>query len=248
MGHFLGIHLSRRNTDYYYCLLDAEMQVRVLEQGHFDEVLSYAAGEDTSVVAVDAPAHINAGLMQREDFRSQFIPAPATNRWMDLRVGEYELVRRRMKISRTPGGKGACPQWIQRGLELHEALRGLGYTPFPAQSDRMIVEVPAEAAFQAMLGAPLLPESSTEGRIQRQLLLWRLGVQIDDPMQAFEEVTRYKLERGKFPFSNICSCGQLLAIAAAFVAWLCEKRPEEVQAYGREEEGVITLPLQLIHS
>jgi hypothetical protein len=246
MDHFLGTHIESRSLDYDYCLLNSELEVRVLEKGHFDEILAYASGEDTAVVAIDAPARVNAGLMQHEHYRQKFKPPPTPNRWINLRFGEYELVRQRMKVSRTPANKGACPQWMQLGIDLHEAVSELGYTPYPLQSEKIVLEVPAEASFQSLLGKPLLPSQSTEGRIQRQLLLWRLGVQIGDPMEAFEEVTRYRLERGKFPFGNICSPAQLCAMMAAFTAWLVRKRPDQIQNYGEEEEGLLVLPVQLI--
>jgi hypothetical protein len=67
-------------------------------------------------------------------------------------------------------------------------------------------------------------------------------------MKAFEEVTRYRLERGKFPFGNVCSSAQLYAMMAAYTAWLVSKRPDQIQKYGQEEEGLLVLPVQLIHN
>lgn len=248
MEHFLGIHISRLHSDFYYCLLNQDLEIRTLEKGHLDEVLSYAASDDTGITALDAPSSLNKGFMREERYRSQFDPPPTMNRWVNLRLGEYELVRKRMKITHTPANKGACPQWMKKGIDLHEDVKRIGYVPYPIKADKVCMEVPGEAAFQSLLGRRLLPVKTTEGRIQRQLLLWRMGLQVADPMLAFEEITRYRLERGQFPFREILSAGELLSMVCAFVAWLSKNRPNQVQSSGMEEEGLIVLPVQLIHN
>ena len=106
--------------------------------------------------------------------------------------------------------------------------------------------MPAEAAFHSALGKRLRSKSTLEGRIQRQLLLWKQGLNISDPMSAFEEITRYRLERGIFPFQDICSLEILQAIVIAFVAWLAGNHPEKLITKGEMSEGRISLPVKLI--
>lgn len=49
-----------------------------------------------------------------------------------------------------------------------------------------------------MTGAVPQPET-LEGLIQRQLVLFEAGMRIKDPMDFFEEITRYKMVKGIFP-------------------------------------------------
>ena len=47
--------------------------------------------------------------------------------------------------------------------------------------------------FSALLHKKLLSRRTLEGRIQRALVLYDQGLQINDPMEFFEEITRYRL-------------------------------------------------------
>ncbi len=247
MENYLGVYVSRTCAGKYsYCLLNQALELRALEDGELPEVLAYAAGEETRISAVDAPSHLNTGLMGRDVYRSQFSPPPAPGRWSDLRFGEYELVRRQMKVSHTPATLGACPQWMRAGFKLYEQLEQMGYASQPAETVKRWLEVQGSAAFQSLLGTGLLPEETVEGRIQRQLLLWRAGLHLPDPMDAFEEITRHRLERGQFPFRSIYSAERLQALVIAYTAWLAGNHPQKVQEFGEIEEGKISLPARLI--
>ena len=247
MNNYLGVHVSRRRDRYWFCILGDDLSVRVLERGSLTEVLGYAAGEDTRAAGIDAPVVVNSGLMARDEVRQRFSPPPAENRFTNLRLGEYELVRKKMKIYRTADSKGACPKWMRNGFRLYARLAGLGYQAYLGEESGLgWLEVPSEAAFHAVIGQSLLPVEGLEGRIQRQLLLWKLGVQVPDPMEAFEEITRYRMERGKFPFQRIHTSAEQLAIMCAFMAWTVEKNPAHLVQVGAEEEGKLTLPVKLI--
>ena len=248
MTNYLGVSFPRKKNHFCFCLLDDDLNIRTAANGLIDEVLAYASAEDTNFAAVSAPSSINKGLMQKDEYRNRFSPPPLHGRWLNLRLAEYELVRDGAKITHTPDSLAACPDWIRKGFIFYHQLSLLGFQPFPkSESKRYWLEVPAEAAFFSILGQRLRSKSTLEGRIQRQLLLWKQGLNISDPMGAFEEITRYRLERGKFPFQDICSLEILQAVVIVFVVWLAGNHPEKVLTKGELSEGRISLPVQLIH-
>jgi hypothetical protein len=86
--------------------------------------------------------------------------------------------------------------------------------------------------YRNWIGQTPLPRRSLEGRLQRALVLYEQGLRIDDPMEIFEEITRYKLIRGIFRLESIYSSKELDALAAAYLAWLSANRPERIALTG----------------
>ena len=72
-----------------------------------------------------------------------------------------------------------------------------------------------------------------EGRLQRALILYEQALRIEDPMEIFEEITRYKLIKGNFRLENLYSSKELDALAAAYLAWMTVNRPEQIVAKGK---------------
>lgn len=101
----------------------------------------------------------------------------------------------------------------------------------------------AQVAFWCLLGNEPLPRQSTEGRLQRQLLLYDCGLQIRDPMLFFEEITRRRLRQGRLLWEWIYTPPELDALMAAYVAHLVMRKPEHIWRIGDSEEGVICLPV-----
>ncbi|MGZ9226270.1 MAG: hypothetical protein ACXW4M_12030, partial [Anaerolineales bacterium] len=62
-------------------------------------------------------------------------------------------------------------------------------------------------------------------RIQRALVLYDQGLQINDPMEFFEEITRYKLIQGILPLENLYASKELDALVAAYIAWMTVNKP-----------------------
>jgi hypothetical protein len=103
-----------------------------------------------------------------------------------------------------------------------------GFKPFSRKnSTRQWLEANAQDCYRAIQSG-LLPRRTLEGRIQRALILYEEGLQINDPMDYFEEITRHKLMQGILPSENIYSARQLDALIAAYVAWMAENRSERV--------------------
>ena len=93
-------------------------------------------------------------------------------------------------------------------------------------------ETSAQDCYHQWVGQNPLPRRSLEGRLQRALALFEQGLRIEDPMDIFEEITRYKLIKGIFRLDNIFSSKELDALAAAYLAWQSVNRPERVVAAG----------------
>ncbi|HLO29511.1 MAG TPA: hypothetical protein VK249_10270 [Anaerolineales bacterium] len=118
-------------------------------------------------------------------------------------------------------------------LDFKKKLAQAGFKPYARKSHpRQWWQTNAQDCFLALIGQNLLPRHSLEGRLQRALILYEQGVQIEDPMEIFEEITRYKLLQGLLPFEKIYSSRQLDTLAAAYVAWLVPNQTELTLAIG----------------
>ena len=93
------------------------------------------------------------------------------------------------------------------------------------------IETNAQDCYRA-LQPKLLPNRTLEGRIQRGLILYDEGLQIKDPMDYYEEITRHKLMQAELPHEDIFSTKQLDALISAYVAWLAVHRPEDIVIRG----------------
>jgi hypothetical protein len=91
-------------------------------------------------------------------------------------------------------------------------------------------ETNTQACYRDWIGQDPLPRRTLEGRLQRALILYEHGLRIEDPMEIFEEITRYKLVRGTFRLENIYSSKELDALLAAYLAWMSVNRPERIVA------------------
>jgi hypothetical protein len=93
-------------------------------------------------------------------------------------------------------------------------------------------ETNAQDWYRVWIGEKPLPRRTLEGRLQRALILYEQALRIEDPMEIFEEITRYKLLKGIFRLENVYSSKELDALAAAYLAWMTVNRPEQIVAKG----------------
>ena len=100
-------------------------------------------------------------------------------------------------------------------------------------------ETNAQDCYRGWLGQNPLPRRTLEGRLQRALVLYEQALRIEDPMEIFEEITRYKLIKGVFQLENVYSSKELDALAAAYLAWMIANRPERIVV-----QGEFVLPVQ----
>jgi hypothetical protein len=100
-------------------------------------------------------------------------------------------------------------------------------------------EINAQDFYRKWLGQNPVPRRTLEGRLQRALVLYEQALRIEDPMDIFEEITRYKLIKGSFRLENVYSSKELDALVAAYVAWMSVNRPERIVL-----RGELVLPAQ----
>lgn len=238
---FVGIETASGRKAFTYAALGPDLRLVALAEGELDEVAGFLADQHSSVVAINAPSHLNAGVV-RTAVAGRSRPKRAL-RGVELRAAERELHARGIAVNGTPATEALCPPWIQLGFLLYRKLSKLGFKPFPDESaSHQWLETHPHAAFCALLGCAPLPKPTLEGRLQRALAIYERGVRIRDPMSFLEEITRHRLLHGTLPMELTLSPAQLDALVAAYTAWLAAAKPAELTRLGNQQEGFIMLP------
>jgi hypothetical protein len=125
-------------------------------------------------------------------------------------------------------------------IDFKSQIAQMGFKPFSNKDNaKQWFETKAQDCYREWIGQNPLPRRILEGRLQRALILYEQGLRIDDPMEIFEEITRYKLIQGIFRLENIFSSKELDALAAAYLAWISINRPERIVS-----KGEFVLPAQ----
>lgn len=237
---FVGIDPTSAHKSFTYAALDKGLNLIALSDGELDDVMAFVGGHASAIVAVNAPAGLNRGLVR--DKKKELFKSLKT-RALGFRVAELDLRERGIPISGTPATVSACPAWVQAGFTLYRKLEKMGFKKYPAdQSPHQVLETQPHAAFCVMAGVVPQSKPSLEGKIQRQLLLYEAGLRIKDPMDFFEEITRHKMLKGTWPLDMLYQPEQLDALVAAYTAWYATHRPDDISAVGDRKEGMIVLP------
>jgi hypothetical protein len=238
---FIGITPVSGHKSFAYAALDRDLNPIALADGEMGEVTAYVAGQDAAVVAVNAPTGVNRGLV-RELTKTKMLTPYQISR-ADLRLAEYELRERGITVTKTPASTELCPAWMQAGFSLYRKLGKMGFQKYPeGDLKRLILETNSQACYSLMAGQVTLARLSLEGRLQRQILLYEHGLDIRDPMDFFEEITRYKVVKGLWPMELLYLPDQLDALVAAYIAWLVAYKQEDVFVIGDPKEGMMVLP------
>ena len=124
-----------------------------------------------------------------------------------------------------------------RGQEVYndfkKRLKQSGFRSYSNNNEpKQFLVTHAQDCFHALSGHRLFPPRGLEGRLQRSAILYEQGLQITDPIDIFEEITRYKLIQGILPLENIYSAKELDALAAAYLAWIAVNRPGQIVLKG----------------
>ena len=214
-----------------------------LGHGQIDGVLAFAAGQDHAIVAVCAPRQQNTGIMADEKFRGSLSPPPHPGRWIDFRYADYQVRQHNIRIPQVRGQEQDCPNWMQMGFSLYSRLENFGYKTYPHKKAQcQVMEVYPHACFASILGLLPFAKNTIEGRLQRQLVLRDIGLNIPDPMRFYKEITRKRLLNGILPHENLYEPGELDALIAAYTAWLSNHHPNQITLYGDPDEGQIVIP------
>ncbi len=238
---YIGVDTTSGHKPFTYAALDRELNVVALSEAELEEVLAFLGAQDSATVAINAPSHLNVGLVRKSQENNR--PEARQMRGVDLRLAEHELRERGIAVSATSARESLCSAWVRIGFELYRKLADLDFQPYPAEGcSRQWVETHPHAAYCVLLGRVPLSKPSLEGRLQRQLALFENGLQIKDPLLFFEEVTRHKLLSGVLPWGLLYTAEQLDALVAAYTAWLSAQKPACLTRLGSHEEGFIHLP------
>ena len=241
---FIGIDPTAGEKPIVYAAIDHARHLLALGAGSLDDVLAFAAGQHQAVLAVCGPRRPNSGVMKNPQKRGELNPQPAPGRWENHRLAEYLLRQHNLFIPPTPFNEADCPNWMRQSFLLFRRLEEMGYRDFQDETaGRKNLEVYPHACYSVLLGVLPFPKHSLEGRIQRQLVLFENEVEVPDPMDFFEEITRHRVLKGVIPFDELYTPGELDALAAAFTAWYSASRPNQTTMLGDPEEGQIILPV-----
>lgn len=241
---FIGVEASADRTHpFTFSALDQDLAIHAIGSGDIQDAFAFLAGQKSALAAINSPATTNKGLIKREEIRQKLSSKSHLGRWANLRLVEFELIQRGIKMPHTPASLKNSPKWMRLGFHLFEEIGKLGYEPYPSLiAPRQYFECYGEAAFWNLLGKAPLKENTLEGRLQRQLILKICGLPVPDAMHFFEEITRHRLLNSNLPIGDIYTQAELNAVAAGYTAWLAANRPDHTVEIGHKEEGTLFLP------
>ncbi|HEY2980276.1 MAG TPA: DUF429 domain-containing protein [Anaerolineales bacterium] len=247
---YVGIDPTSGRKAFTYAALDRDLNLIALADADLEELTAFLGGQRAAVVAVNGPSAINRGLVRKKLESESLTPGLHQIRGAEMRLAEYELRERGISVSGTPGRADLCPAWMQFGFQVYARLAKLGFQELSAGegADYRWLETHPHACFCVLLEQIPLPKPTLEGRLQRQLALFERGLRIKDPMDFFEEITRFKLVKGILPTEQIYPAEILDVLAAGYTAWLAANKPEQVTSLGNASEGLIVLPAKEIKS
>lgn len=234
---FIGVDAAPGRRPFTYICLDSSRKLLAVGSGTAVDVLSFAFGQSTTLLAFSPPHR-----------PGQALAGPSGSRMLPL--GDFLLQKgwnwpAESGFPRNPPPE--CPSWLRTSFLLVDQLQELGFRPFASDEDapRQWLETQAEAAFSSLLEHPPLGATTLEGRLQRQLVLADLGLDVPDAMEFFEEITRYRLLRGILPTEKVLPTTELNAWMAAQVAWMAVHQPEALQPLTPRGNHAVYLPLSL---
>ncbi len=240
-SNYIGIDPTSAQKSFTYAALDHDLNLITLADGEMEDIHAFLVEQRSAVVAVNAPSGVSRGLVRERMKKKMVTPRPIQR--VEMRVAEFELRERGIHIAGTSSNEGSCFEWMKVGFELYRKLKKMGFKKYPQNdSVHQVLETNPHACFCVLAGQIPLAKPSLEGRLQRQLILYERGIRIKDPMDFFEEITRYKLSKGVWPTELLYSPEQLDALAAAYTAWLAANKPENISTIGIPKEGLIVLP------
>ena len=238
---YVGVDPASVNKEFSFAALDDGLNLVHLEDIDKEDLLTFL-GKFHAVVAINAPARVNRGLVKEKLF-AESRQHGRIFRGVDIRLADYELRHRGISVTGTPSKEEYCPAWMQVGFALYRKLSEIGYKPYGVgETNQRLFETQPHACFCVLAEGIPLPKSTLEGRLQRQLILNNKDLRITDGMDFFEEITRFKLMKGILPTDALYTPEQLDVLVAAYTAWLATSRPSDVTKVGNEGEGQIILP------
>jgi hypothetical protein len=241
---FIGVDPSGGRKPFTYAALDQNGKLAALNDGEVEDVMAFIGDQSSAYVAVNAPPRPNKGLTRQDKIRQNLPPLHISGRSLDMRLAEHQLREHGINVAMTPARKELCANWIQTGFDFYRRIDSMGFVSYPTpDASYQWIETHPHAIFCVLLEQAPLAKPTLEGRLQRQLILYEQGLGIRDPMEFFEEITRYKLLKSILPMERIYAAEELDAIAAAYIAYIAGCHPERMSSLGDQQEGQIFLPV-----
>ena len=242
---YVGIDPASGRKAFTYAALDRNLNLVTLADGEMEDLTAFLSAQRSAIVAINSPSHVNCGLVRNKLETESLTPGLHQIRGAELRLGEYELRAHGILVTGTPARAELCPAWMQAGFQLYAKLSKLGFKPLSKEgADYQWIETHPHACFCVLLDQNPLPKPTLEGRLQRHLILHERGLRIKDPMDFFEEITRFKLIKGILPTDPIYPAEILDVLAAAYTAWRASNQSDQTIKIGDEREGWIVLPVK----
>jgi hypothetical protein len=240
----IGIDPTSGNKAFSYAVLDGHLNLVALAEADMEEIAAFLGGQNAAFVAINSPSSVNRGLVKQKLIEEHSGPGRSV-RGADIRLAEYELRERGIAVAGTHSREELCPAWMQVGFSLYEKLSELGFKPYSAEGTGcQFFETHPFACFCVLAENMPFSKLTLEGRLQRQLILNDKGLRINDGMEFFEEITRFKLMKGILPTGVLYSPEQLDVLVAAYTAWLVANQSDEVIRVGDKDEGQMILPVK----
>jgi hypothetical protein len=250
---YIGADLTPGKKSIHYAALGPDLELLARGQGDLKALLTFLSGQQQAVLAIHGPARPNQQILTDAGRREQYLIPMRKGRPGNMRVAEYTLRQQRLPSPQTPAQTADAPQWMRESFKLTKQLEKSGYKAWQPGADHphQFLEALPEHGFLAWLaddapGGVLLPAGSLHGRMQRQMLLYRLDLPVPDPMNYFEEITRFRILQGATPQDIILPAPALASLAAAFMARQAAREPEFLTLLGIPQEGQIAVPQALL--
>ncbi len=234
---FVGIDVNNRPPYYHLAAIDSQLHFRSELTGDWEELTQFLSKTDKLIIGINAPLSINTGYLTQSN-----LPKHHPGRWPNCRRVEFELAQHGAPVYFTPNDPHKMPAAMSRGFTMSRQLIDLGYELSVNQTEKSLIEVPADAAFWSIMQGEMIDQNQLLGRIQRQMILYELGFHLPDPMEFFEEITRFKIKMGSIPLDLMLTPQQLNARIVAYTAQQLWKNPERVAKLGYQQEGYLYLP------
>jgi predicted nuclease with RNAse H fold len=223
--------------------LDADLHILHLENRSLEKAVQTIAEYKNACCGVDAPIERSHMLMAEPTMRSRLGLEPKQKNYRAYRVCEFELRRRGIHSYKTPVDAQKAPSWMQGGWKLYEQLQQAGYGVYPHGGSQVVFETYPHAAYTMLVMKRPYKKNTIIGRAQRQLVLYKEGVDVPDAMQIFEEFTRHRFLLGELALGELLNNAALDALIAAYTAFLLYREPHNVTLLGDLIDGQIVLPI-----
>lgn len=240
---FAGVDLSAGGRRCTIAALTSRLDVLFVKAPAVEECADELASFGEVTVAVGSPLRAHPPSAEGTAHSGD---ALQHGKWKGARSAEVEIRRRGIPIRLIPTGEDAASALLRASWRLARDLRQRGFQEGGGgrHSPRLLIETRPAACAAALLGRIPFKRETLEGRIQRQLLLFREKVAVPDPMDSLEELTAHHLLSGRLALRGIRTPEELDALLAAYTAWRAACLPDSVTWLGRGRNGRICLPVK----